>query len=157
MASAKLNYPLGYNANLFVYLFFLAICVFWMPKDSWVNLLRYKKVLIGSCLVFIIAFFVTAGGILIWYFETFDFEDETVFLNNKYRVVVTSEVITSGGRKYFAVLRRRGLGEYCVFKPDYYRSIDEPRVVEINEQPALILLSERRGFERDTLWFHDPR
>jgi hypothetical protein len=126
-----------------------------MPDNYSAKLLNFKKVLIGSCLVFIIAFFATAGGILVWYFETFDFEDETVFLNEKYRVVVTSEVITSGGRGYFAVLRRKDWGEYCVFKPDYYRRVDEPIVVVINEQPALILRSERRGFERDTLWFND--
>lgn len=152
--STRLNYPLGYGTNLFVYLLFLMICVFWMPENVRAFLLRYKRVLIGSCLasgcLFALAFFATAGGILLWYFDTFDFNDETVFLDEKYRVVIVSPVITSGGRNYFAVLRRKGWKESCVFRPNYYRYVDDSRVVEIDGQPALILPSEK-----DTIWFNN--
>lgn len=36
--------------------------------------------------------------------HTFDFDDETVFFSTKYRIVVTSQVIRSGGQSYIAVL-----------------------------------------------------
>ena len=153
LASTRLNYPLGYRTNSFVYLLFLMICVFWMPEDIRSFLLRYKKVLIGSCLAsgcfFILAFFATAGGILLWCFDTFDFNDETVFLDEKYRVVTVSPVVRSGGSNYFAVLKRKRWKEYCIFKSDYYRYVYDAQVVEIDGQPALILQGER-----DTVWLN---
>jgi len=155
VASTRLNYPLGYGTNLFVYLLFLAICVFWMPEDYQVLFIRRYKFFARLGIGFFAAFVLTGGAIMIPLTETFDFDDTTVFLNKKYRVVITEEVITSGGRRYFAILRRKWLSEYCIFNPGYYRRVDEPMILEINDQPALILRSERKGFERDTIWFND--
>ena len=101
LSSLCLYYPLGYHTNRLVFAAFLLCNLFWLPDDYWQYVTERWQKAKNTCLVlgsiFLLAFAFTGGIILMPLEESFDFDDDTVFLDKNYRIVVTSKVITSGG------------------------------------------------------------
>ena len=157
LSSLTLYYPLGYYSNSLVYSGFLLVNFFGLPDDYHQFLInlrdKVKNTSLTCGILFLLVFVFTGGGIFLQFENTFDFDDETVFLNEKYRIVVTSQVITSGGQSYIAVLERNVLSESCVFKPHYCRRWYGPEVIKTDKGPALKVKS-KNGVRFDTLYWH---
>ena len=156
-SSLILYYPLGYYTNSLVYSGFLLFNFFGLPEDYRQYLINLRHNAKNTCLgcgsLFVIVFVLTGGAVFIPFEHTFDFDDETIFFSTKYRIVVTSQVIRSGGQSYIAVLERNILSESCVFKPQYCRRWDRSEIIKTDKGPALKVNSENTG-RFDTLYWN---
>lgn len=159
--NACLDYPFGYSESTIVLVATLLFTILILPiiykkeVDAFFDG-RFSRYCLGTILIFFVGLPVFGVLLHMIVFKTFDFEDETLYLNDNYRVVKTWDVISSGGQCYFAVLKREGIREFCVFRSEHCRRIDDPKVIERNGSQALVLKSDS-GHGKDTLWFEGPR
>ncbi|MEO6038043.1 MAG: hypothetical protein ABIQ93_06485 [Saprospiraceae bacterium] len=144
----SLNYPIGYKTNTFVYLGFITLSIIYL------NDLGYLKKSLGAALscsfVFYLVFMITGGFILITVFDAFDFDDKTIFLNDQFRIVETSDVIRSGGQSYIAVLERDGRSEHGIYWSGM-NHWEKSRIITENGRVGLLHRNETdNGW--DTIW-----
>lgn len=147
--SLGLYYPLGYKTNSYVYIVFIVISIVYL--DSLGVLKKAVRTCLGCSFIFYVAFMLTAGLVLVAVFDLTDFDDETVFLNDRYRIVIISDVIRSGGQSYIAVLKREGKAERLLYKPGYSRRWENLRIITENGRVGLVARSED-GSRLDTIW-----
>lgn len=150
--SLSLYYPIGYSTNTLIYVVFIGIATFYLH-----SLGVFKKTLrtgLGCSFIFYVAFMFTGGLLLVAIFDSTDFDDETIFLNDQYRIVKTSDVIRSGGQSYIAVLKRDGITERCIYKSGM-RRWDTPRIITGNDRAGLVARRED-GSGQDTIWIVTP-
>lgn len=141
-ASTYLNYPIGYHSNSFIYGMTLFYCIFYFWNNCPVIIKNNRELIKNGCLLAGsfggIMFFVSAGLIIVPILETFDFDDRIVFYDGKYRIVVTADIIRSGGQSYFAVLKRQGWAEHCILRTQGCPLYSNPKIIEKGGQIILV-------------------
>ncbi len=146
--SLSLYYPFGYKTNTFVYIAFITTTIIYLKSEGVFE--KAFRTGLSCSFIFYLVFMLTGGAILSAVFDGFDFDDETVFLNDQYRIVTTSEVIHSGGQSYIALLLREGITEHCIYRSGM-RRWENPRIIIEGSQVGLVARSED-GSRMDTIW-----
>ena len=147
--SLNLYYSIGYKTKFFIYLIFIGISIVYLSYSGVFKKISQRKW--GCSSVLYLTFFTLPIMILLpSIFEVTDFDDETLFLNEKYRIVSTSDVIMSGGQSYIAVLKREGKAEHCIYKSEM-RHWDKSRIITVDEKVGLVANNEE-GSRLDTIW-----
>jgi hypothetical protein len=153
--SRKLYYPLGYNTNTFIYLltigFGLAqyILVEKNKKDQSFTIFKSpQQTFLILFLMDLSPFIIMLGSL----FFGFDFDDTVLLETNKYRVVDIYDVPTSGGRFYYAILKKEIISENCIYKSQNYERLDQPVIMQINGEDVLVAQNDTSS-EKKHIYF----
>jgi len=138
----KSYFPIGYFPNRWVY--FLSICGVLYKLREKINIFFQNRIVQWSCIIIFLASIFSYAIIVVFYIPAFfiqflGYERQVVFQDEKYCIMITSDVYRSGGQSNYAVFEKQKIGVKRIFQSWGPVQHQRPKVISVDGKPFLLL------------------